>query len=144
MLIDKNGTIKFQSLGLTISPGFTLDDLKLSSHFKDLTFVEDNGHNIIYRFKDVIIDDLYFGGELIFYENKICGIRMLWNTLKGKTREEWKIINELVKKKHDELLIQQHGKTRKEYAWGSVNSIQSHHTGDPEISIGYNILRKIS
>jgi hypothetical protein len=138
MVIDKNGTISIQNLRMIITPEFTVDELTHNIHFENFEFNGANNGYIRYILKDLIIDGLPFAALLIFFENKISQIRIMWTSLQGKTREEWKAIEELRKQKHEELLLEQHGATRKKYPWGLIGSIKDIHDGAEYILIKYN------
>ena len=144
MIIDKSGNINIKNMGIIITPIFTVDDMKnaLTLHSDDIRFRGSNSGYDRYGIKDMLFDDLPFGGLFIFYNNKIAFISMSYRgfTSKIKTFEEiTPEIRELTKKKHEELLIEQHGATNRKYSWGKIElGIDNKGWGDSSIVITYN------
>lgn len=144
MLIDKNGLIDIQNLGLIITPKFTVDDIKsvLNLHSEDIKFRGSNSGYERYGIKDMLLDGLPFGGLFIFYNSQIAFITMSYRgyTSKIKTYEEiTPELRELTREKHEKLLIEQHGATNVKYSWGKIGlGIDTKVNGDSSIIITYN------
>jgi hypothetical protein len=138
MIIDKNGTIIIQNLGITITPEFTVDDLNSNPHFETFKYGGSNDdYTRYYLWNELIIGDLPFTANLYFYKNKISSIHMSCLTFKNLNEDFWSVINELTQKKHEELIIAQHGGTQKLYSWGVVYTSKDVKSGYAGIGIRY-------
>lgn len=137
MIIDKNGVINIENLGLVITPEFTVDKLKLNDNVR---FSGSNSGYDRYLIGGMFFDDLPFGGLFIFYNNKIAMIILHYKGITGDkyldiTTEE----RELTQKKHEELLIEQHGAINIKYSWGRVGlGVDIKVNSDTSIVITYN------
>lgn len=128
MLIDKEGVMDIQNIGLKLSPDFTLDELKSNPHFGDFEFLGSNDNYTRYRMANAKIDGMPFFLVIYFYENKISQVGMIYAGFKLTSIEgdDWTKRQEemdIIKKKQDELLLQEYGATAKKYSWGEIRSI---------------------
>jgi hypothetical protein len=143
MIVDQNGNIKIDRLGLTIGPDFTFVRLKLNKlifnpRYKDF---QDRGRKH-YRIKGIALDNLPFSAVLYFFGDHLSQLHITCEEVLGNheppyTREEI----ELTKKRHDELLITEHGATSKLHPWGLIRSYLDDIHGYPGsafIGIRYN------
>ena len=128
MIVDKNGIINIRNWGLKISPDFTLNELKSNLHFAKFIYGGSNDGYERYTIKDMLIDGIPFGAIFLFFKDKISQIALHYNqstSFDNNDDHNWKKHNkdeDLVKIKHDEWLIEQHGETKTKYQWGSIGS----------------------
>jgi hypothetical protein len=155
MIIDKNGIIKIQNLGLVITPEFTINDLKNNQYSDSFSsFGKFKSDSNLFPLRDVVIDDMPFEAMLWFdvITKKIAEIRMSYLGFVGEKKSPWSPEEKiLTKKKHDELLLTQNKGAdtsiteypwgvsiiKIEYPWGTISSLPG---GDDraQILIKYN------
>jgi hypothetical protein len=138
MIVDKNGAINIENLGIVITPEFTLGDLLNNPNSKNFPFRGSNSGFHRYGIRGGEIDGSPFGALLIFYNGLIAQIFISYSGFKSKIpRERTKEQEILTKKKHDEIMIEQHGATEIKYKWGDIGSFMGRE-GDAQIAITYN------
>jgi len=142
MIIDKNGILNLESIGMKIGPGFSLDEFKNNPYFTDFEYGGGNDNYARYAVRQILIDNLPFSIYLIFYKNKISQFTISYNELTrdsgyepAKRRIE---LVDLTKKKHDEWVIKEHRAIRRKYPWGFISSNIGDHTYFANILTMYN------
>jgi hypothetical protein len=142
MVIDKNGVIDIQNLGIRVSPEYTLDEFKSNSNFKDFKYLGGNDGYERFNVLGIIINTLPFGATFIFYKSKISLISICYALYKHIPDEGWEKQKKIVdsnRKKHDELMLEQHGATSVKYQWGTIGSyLDEYHGYSAKITIRYN------
>lgn len=134
--------MSIRNLGLEIGPEFTLDEFKSNSNFKDFKYLGGNDGYERFNVPGIIIDNSPFGATLIFYKNKISLISICYAQYKHIPDEGWKKQKEIAdsnRKKHDDLMREQHGATSIKYQWGSIGSfLDERFVYNANIIIRYN------
>lgn len=132
MIVDKNGIINIENMGIIISPETTVQEFDN----KRITRPIGSGRGYdTFIMPGMIIDNMPFAGFFLFYNGKIAMITIRYCAIKGRPQWESEASD---KKIHDKLMIQQHGAIKVTYNWGIIGSSTDAKQGGAEIVIKYN------
>ena len=162
MIIDDKGGIEIKDLGLIISSEFTIDDINKSpfkNRFELKVIPNAPKEYSEFVLRGIIIENTPFVLGLYFMKNEIRGLSLVveetkeWEKLFEKSRlnrnqEQMDTVlnrmnkehldSELFKKKIvDDILIAQHGATKKEFSWGKFLSVYDDRAGFTNLMISY-------